>query len=218
MNRNAFFGTAAIAAVFASTPALAQSAPPTSAIGATASRSLAPARSYVDRSLSLLGSAGLNSYVALDSEYTASWLRVDGELRWISRGWMIAPRLGVSGGITTVRNATGPDSALNASIAPGVAFGLLRPLADNITLGVAVSYRFEAGGLVFSSMKSTRLAHIGAIEAPLTVFVSPNAFVEPTLSLAITHERQRAERNMASGELVRTSVSGAVALRAGYRF
>ena len=209
MHSNAFFVTTAIGALLASTSAHAQSTQSQGAQtqSASSARAIAPAHSYVDRSLSLLGGATLHNFVALDTEYISTGLRVDGELRWISRGWMIAPRLGVDGSITTAPTTTGPSSALSASIAPGVAFGLVRPLANNITLGVAVSYRFEAGASLFSGVRVTRLAHSGAIEAPLTIFVSPNAFVEPALSVAITHTQSRAE-----------NVGASIGLRAGYTF
>jgi hypothetical protein len=64
----------------------------------------------------------------------------------------------------------------------------------------------------------TQFAHSRAIEAPLTIFVGSNAFVEPALSVAITHTQSRAENVASWSELVRTNVSASIGLRAGYTF
>jgi hypothetical protein len=64
----------------------------------------------------------------------------------------------------------------------------------------------------------TQFAHSGAIEAPLTIFVGSNAFVEPALSVAITHTQSRAENVGSAADLARTNVSASLGLRAGYAF
>lgn len=213
----AFFLTTAMHALslVSTATALAQSGPTPQPAQPQASL----ARRYSERSLSLLGSAGIGSFIALDNESTSTGLRVEGELRWVSRGWLIAPRLGLSGSYTTLPSTPTVNSAAgNIAVAPGVAFGVIRPLADNVALGVVASYRFEAGSPLIAQAKVLRISHSGAIEAPLSVFISPHAFVEPALSVSLTHTQEHIELGSMSADLARTYVTAGAAIRAGYWF
>lgn len=213
----AFFLTTAMHALslVSTATALAQSGPTPQPAQPQASL----ARRYSERSLSLLGSAGIGSFIALDNESTSTGLRAEAELRWVSRGWLIAPRLGLSGSFTTLPSTPTVNSAAGSiAVAPGVGFGVLRPLADNVALAVVASYRFEAGSPLVGQAKVLRLSHSGAIEAPLSIFITPRAFIEPTLSVSLTHTEEHIELGSTRVDLSRTYVSAGAVMRAGYCF
>jgi hypothetical protein len=138
----------------------------------------APARSYAHGSVSLLGSASLSAGFFGSSQigtgFEGTMLTGSFAVRKVlSFGLTVQPVIGLDGFLATSRTGIYAVFAGRAGIGAGWAFALSRSVAFTPMVSYEAAY---VGGGISSSIAGA--AHFIALEAPLTVFFSRNAFIE----------------------------------------